>query len=105
MKAISKAQMIDLFSNIRRDGVENTNYDVDVFVSSHKPEEWYGCDDTGCEDLQPGAYCALWVDDTECSNMPSVGKWIDNYLKSDNIQLLSVKNSDKWIVLICLDLL
>ena len=51
MKAISKAQMIDLFSNIRRDGVENTNYDVDVFVSSHKPEEWYGCDDTGCEDL------------------------------------------------------
>ena len=39
MKAISKAQVIDLFSNIRRDGVENTNYDVDVFVSSHKPEE------------------------------------------------------------------
>lgn len=105
MKAISKSQVIDLFSNIGRDGVENTNYDVDVFVSSHKPEEWYGCEDSGCEDLQPGAYCALWVDDTECSNMPSVGKWIDKSLESDNIQLLSVKDSDKWIVLICLDLL
>lgn len=105
MKAINKTQVIDLFSNIRRDGVENTNYDVDVFVSSRNPEEWYGCEEFGCEDLQPGAYCVLWVDDTECSNMPSVGKWIDKYLDSDNIQVLSVKDSDKWIVLICLELL
>ena len=105
MKAINKTQVIDLFSNIRRDGVENTNYDVDVFVSSCNPEEWYGCEESGCEDLQSGAYCVLWVDDTECSNMPFVGKWIDKYLESDNIQLLSVKDSDKWIVLICLELL
>ena len=105
MKAISKAQVIDLLSSISKDGVDNTNYDVDTFVTPVCPERWYGCEDSGCEDLQPGAYCALWVDDTDCSNMPSVGKWIDKHLESDNIQLLSVKDSCKWIVLICLDLL
>ena len=105
MKAIDKKQVIDLMENINRDGVGNEEYNVDVFAFPHKPEEWYGCNDFGCEDLQPGAYCALWVDDTDCSNMPSVGKWIDEYLESDNIQLLSVKDSDGWIVLICLDLL
>lgn len=105
MKAISKTQVIDLMNNINRDGVDNTQYSIDIFVSSHKPEEWYDCEDSGCENLQPGAYCALLVDDTDCSNMPSVGKWINKYLESDNIQLLSVNDSDMWIVLICLELL
>ena len=105
MKEISKTQVIDLMNNIRRDGVDSGEYDIDIFAFPRKPEEWYGCEDSGCGDLQPGAYCALWVDDTDCSNMPSVGKWIDNSLESDNIQLLSVEDSDKWIVLICLNLL
>ena len=105
MKAISKTQVIDLMDNINRDGVDNTQYSIDVFVSPVKPEKWYDCEDSGCENLQPGAYCALWVDDTDCSNMPSVGKWINKYLESDNIQLLSVNDSDMWIVLICLELL
>lgn len=105
MKAISKVQVIDLMTNICRDGVDNTNYAIDVFVAPVKPEKWYDCEDSGCEDLQPGAYCALWVDDTDCSNMPSVGKWIDDKLAEDNIQLLSVNGTDSWIVLICLDLL
>ena len=105
MKAISKTQDIDLMDNINRDGVDNMQYSIDVFVSSRKPEKWYDCEDSGWENLQPGAYCALWVDDTDCSNMPSVGKWINKYLESDNIQLLSVNDSDMWIVLICLELL
>ncbi len=105
MKAISKVQLIDLMSIINREGVSNESYTIDVFVSPVKPEKWYDCEDSGCENLQPGAYCALWVDDTDCSNMPSVGKWIDKYLEPDNMQLLSVKDSDKWIVLICLELL
>lgn len=105
MKEISKEQIIDLMDKINVDGVDNTQYDIHVFVFPRKPEEWYDCEESGCEDLQPGAYCALWVDDTECSNMPSVGKWINSALKPDNIQILSVNGSDMWIVLICLDLL
>lgn len=105
MKEISKEQVIDLMNRINVDGVDNTQYDIHVFVSPSKPEEWYDCEDSGCENLQPGAYCALWVDDTDCSNMPSVGKWINSALKPDNIQILSVNGSDMWIVLICLELL
>ena len=48
MKAISKTQVIDLMDNINRDGVDNTQYSIDVFVSSRKPEKWYDCDDSGC---------------------------------------------------------
>lgn len=105
MKAISKAQVIDLFSDISKDGVDNSNYSIDVFVAPVKPEKWYGCEDFYCDDLQPGAYCALWIDDADCSNMPSVGKWIDTCLEEDNMLVLSVNDSDQWIVLICLDLL
>lgn len=94
MKEISKEQVIDLMNRINVDGVDNTQYDIHVFVSPSKPEN-----------LQPGAYCALWVDDTDCSNMPSVGKWINSALKPDNVQVMSVRGSDMWIVLICLDLL
>ena len=103
MKAISKTQIIDLMININRDGVDNTQYSIDIFVSPVKPEKWYDGIDTGCEDLQPGAYCALWVDDTDCSNMPSVGKWIDKKLTEENIVLFD--NGKGWIILICLELL
>lgn len=37
MKAISKEQVIDLINNINRDGVDNTQYSIDIFVSSRKP--------------------------------------------------------------------
>ncbi len=103
MKAISKVQLIDLMSIINREGVSNESYTIDVFVSPVKPEKWYDSIDTGCEDLQPGAYFALWVDDSDCSNMPSVGKWIDKKLTEENIVLLD--NGKGWIVLICLELL
>lgn len=103
MKAISKTQVIDLMNNINRDGVSNESYTIDVFVSPVKPEKWYDSIDTGCEDLQPGAYCALWVDDSDCSNMPSVGKLIDKKLTKENIVLLD--NEKGWIILICLELL
>ena len=103
MKAINKAQVIDLMDKIQRDGVDNTHYSVDTFVSSVNPAKWYGCEDFCISTLQPGAYCALWIDDTECSNMPTVGKWIDQRLSDENILLM---DADKgWCVLICLDLL
>ena len=103
MKAISKAQVIDLMDVLNKEGVDNTQWAINTFVAPVKPEKWYGANDTGCENLQPGAYCALWVDDTECSNMPSVGKWIDKKLGDDNIALLDYKEG--WIIIICLDLL
>lgn len=103
MKQITKAQVIDLMDKIQRDGVDNTQYSIDTFVAPVNPEKWYGCEDTGCEDLQPGAYCALWVEDIECSNMPSVGKWIDKKLSDDNICLMD--SGKGWMILICLDLL
>ena len=55
MKAISKTQVIDLMNNINRDGVDNTQYSIDIFVSPVKPEKWYDCENSGCENLQPGA--------------------------------------------------
>ena len=45
MKAISKAQVIDLLSYIGKDGVDNTNYGVNEFIAPVKPNEWYGCED------------------------------------------------------------
>lgn len=103
MKQITKEQVIDLMNKINVDGVDNTQWTINAFVAPVKPEKWYGANDTGCDKLQPGAYCALWVDDTECSNMPTVGKWIDEKLSDDNICLLDIDGG--WIVLVCLDLL
>ena len=105
MKAISKFQVIDLMIGIYRDGVDNTQYSIDIFVSSRKPEKWYDCEDSGCENLQPGAYCALWIDDTEYSNMPYVGAWIKDKLTDENIMVLPTKDFEKLVVIICLDLL
>lgn len=103
MKAISKAQLIDLLSYIGKDGVDNTNYGVNEFISPVKPEGWYGCEDSGCDVLQPGVYCAIWFDEDDFSDFPSLCKWIDENLTEENIVLLD--NGRGWIVLICLDLL
>ena len=104
MKAISKKRVIDLLSVIGVDAVDNSHYDVHTFGAPVNPEKWYDCVNTGCDDLPPGAYCALWVDDIDCSNMPSVGEWIDEELESDNIKAFLTHDSSQWIILICLDL-
>ena len=103
MKAISKKQVIELFSFIRvYEGYKK--YVVDSFINPVKPGWWYDCEDSRCEDLQPGTYCALYVDDTECSNIPSIGNWINEELEKDSIQVLPVLDSSKWVIIICLDL-
>lgn len=103
MKAISKVQVIDLIDKINKDGADNTQWSLQPVVRAVDADEFFHtCGDTG-EVLQPGAYCALWVDDTECSNMPIVGKWIDKSLTDENIVILD-NGSAGWIILICLDL-
>lgn len=52
MKAINKTQVIDLMNNINRDGVDNTQYSIDIFVSSHKPEEWHNNNTRGYRDYR-----------------------------------------------------
>lgn len=106
MKAISKVQVIDLMIGICRDGVDNEHFNVDVFVSPVHPDKWYGCEDILRRVLLPGAYCALWIDDTEYSNMPYVGAWIKDKLTDENIMVLPTKEEyGKLVVIICLDLL
>ena len=106
MKAISKFQVIDLMMGIYRDGVDNEHFNVDVFVSPVHPGKWYGCEeDILRRVLLPGAYCALWIDDTEYSNMPYVGAWIKDKLTDENIMVLPTKDFEKLVVIICLDLL
>ena len=105
MKAISKFQVIDLMMGIYRDGVDNEHFNVDVFVCPVHPGKWYGCEeDILRRVLQPGAYCALWIDDTEYSNMPYVGAWIKDKLTDENIMVLPTKDCEKLVVIICLDL-
>ena len=90
-------------NNINKDGADNTQWTIQAVVKAVDAGKFFATtDDTG-EILQPGAYCVLWVDDTECSNMPCVGKWIDRALSDENIALLD-NGEAGWLILICLDL-
>jgi len=101
MKAISKAQVIDLMDVLNKDGVYNSNYSIDVFVRDVDVSRHYGAD--GVDTLKPGAYCAVWFDESDFSDFPNVDKWINSKLTDENIALLD--NGEGWIIIICLDLL
>lgn len=102
MKAISKAQVIDLMDNINREGMDNSHWDINVRISETNADKFYDADGAGVI-LKPGAYCAIWFDEDDFSDFPSLNKWIDNSLTEENIVLLD--NGKGWIVLICLELL
>lgn len=102
MKAISKVQVIDLMNNINREGMDNSHWNINVHIRETNAEEFYGADGAD-EILKPGAYCAVWFDEDDFSDFPSLNKWMDNSLSEENLVLLD--NGKGWIVLICLDLL
>lgn len=102
MKAISKAQVIDLMDKINREGMDNSHWNINVHISDTNAEKFYGADGADVM-LKPGSYCAIWFDEGDFSDFPSLSKWIDKSLTEENIVLLD--NGRGWIVLICLDLL
>lgn len=101
MKAICKEEVIDLMRMLSKDGVDNSHYNVDMFVTEKDAGKFYGAD--GVETLKPGAYCAIWFDEEDFSDFPSVDKWINTKLNEENIAILD--NGTGWIIVICLDLL
>lgn len=102
MKAISKEQVIDLMNNINREGMDTAHWGIDVHIRETNADKFYGADGAGMM-LKPGAYCAIWSDEDDFSDFPTITKWIDNSLTQENILLLD--NGKGWIVLICLELL
>ena len=101
MKAITKAQIIDLMSILNKEDVDNSHYNIDVHIRDTDVSRFYGAD--GVDTLKPGAYCAIWFDEPDFSDFPSLNKWIETKLSDENIALLD--NGEGWIILICLDLL
>lgn len=105
MKAITKEEIIDLMRFIQEDGMNNSNYSVDVFVSPTQPHDFYGSVGKDENPLQPGAYCAIWTDDKECGDFPHVEKWIKRNLTEENMVTMQSFDYSSYVVVICLDLL
>ena len=101
MEAISKVQVLDLMNNINREGMDNSHWNINAHISDTSAEKFYGADGAD-EILKPGIYCAIWFDEDDFSDFPSLNKWIDKSLTEENIAILD--NGKGWIVLICLEL-
>lgn len=115
MKAINKAQVIDLMKAICKDGMDNSCYSVDVFFTETNACEFYGGDaiefygahskDVAQPILLPGTYCALWFNEDDLSDFPSVSKCLDEDSLSESIDALMIYDFKGWLVLVCMDLL
>lgn len=101
MKALTKAQVIDLMRKIHADGIDNSKYAIQVSVKETSSCALFGGEDD--RTLQPGAYLALYSDDFEFSEFPFTSKWVDKELTEDNIEISF--NGDGEILVICLELL
>lgn len=102
MKAINKGQVIDLMQKIQIDEVENDKFSVDFLVKPTDSAKFYGVANAFPPTLPPGAYCVLWTDDCEFSDMPFVGKWINEKLTCDNLCFMNAYEG--YAIAICLDL-
>ncbi len=105
MKAITKEEIIDLMMTINSDGMDNSNYSVDAFVSLTRPHDFYGSVSVDEKPLQPGAYCVIWTDDKECGDFPHVERWIKRNLTDENMVTMPSSDYSSYVVVICLDLL